>query len=229
MGTGDTERLWAAVDKLTKPLHLPVVRDDGTETVGVVPCLWQLATEAIGTGNELGEQVTVSQAYRSPADLDLLAIRTAVLSFTRGHLARFSAERVKGNRSVYDLPEVAWMRHLASVAIAKEPLQLEWWQGQFEHFCRRIEFYLEPAGRGLRLRAPCPVCFAERVRQDTPTGPVMVHPIYVTMHENRVIYHAQCQACQRTWYRGDGLHLLRAEFEAYELRIAERTLVAVGS
>lgn len=217
------EAVRAAVRRITEPTRLPIELDDGTTMDGVVPSLWQLANEALATGNELAEPVTMSRPHRSPIDLDLMEILKTITEVTGRELRKWAT--VDG-----DVP--AQLRRLAEEAINHEPAELDYWEHRFAQWGRVLAHYLAPVNRGRRLRASCPRCLVDRVRIEGPGGEILAFPIYVTMTaEDRAIYHARCQNadCGYTWFRGEALHMLADELAAMPrrvgpLRVAERTL-----
>lgn len=234
----DTERLWAAVDQLTKPTTQAITRtteDDWhaemvaaqyeahtnagfcriadhraiTTRHGTIPSLWEQARAAVTTGTEQAGGNPSPLAARSPADLDLME---TVLTIRESMAWQLTGRNIKPRPGM-----TAQFRQLAAHIITHEPQHIHWWTYRFEQWARLLSVYLhavETERRPIRLRGlPCPKCAAKQVLIDTDQGEIVAPPIVIDF-VNGAVRAAQCTACAYTWWRGQDLWDLAAS-EAY--------------
>lgn len=212
--------MWAAVDQLTHSSRVPVERavdadwlselnEDAwgvcsvpayraaTARSATIPSLWDQATTALTTGSEGGTGSTPLRE-RSPADLDLMEIRSII----RHTVAHELAERDPG-LTPDGVP--AQIRRLASVVAATDPDSIWWWEYRFASWARLLGTYLralEHTPKPTRLRnTPCPLCHTRQMRIDQDGDAIVVPPLVVDFRDGYVRA-ARCEACSATWFRG---------------------------
>ena len=87
MSEFETTFLWAAVDELTKPRHVKLLRDDGATDWTTLPALWWQLDAAIDTGQALSG--SRGSKYRTPLNIDALelamTIQDTVVDALEGH------------------------------------------------------------------------------------------------------------------------------------------------
>lgn len=235
------ERLWAAVDRLTRSQRQRVDRepesaewlrdlaDDPSLTVcdvaayraatvsfGEIPGLWQQATEALTTGSEQQAGGSKPLRERSPADLDLMETMLTIRETLGWQLPGRGLEW----RRPGDIPDM--MRQFAAHLVTNEPQHIPWWLEYFEMWGRILAKYLralELQPRPVRLRnAPCPICKTRQAFiEDERTGERIAVPPILVDFENGWIRCATCIVCMSTWWRGDQLGELATQIETQEL------------
>jgi hypothetical protein len=229
-----TEQLWAAVAKLTQPTRVMLARDeedaawiyelDGSCSVAAyraatgrwaeVPSLWQQSVDALTNGSE-GGLGSKPLRERSPADLDLMEIRSIIRGTTRHELERLGCKTARGKngeRVPFDQKE---MRSLASLVIAKEPDELWWWTYRFESWGRLLEGHLQAVERKakpMRLRnSACPACSAKQVTIEGEDGPIVVPALVVDFTSDGYARACECLACGHAWFRGEQMEELASD------------------
>lgn len=250
--TDQVAAIWASVDLLTKPTTVNVGRDGeadwlgelheqfmtaavcdiaswraATRSYGSIPSLWDQSTVALTTGMDEGIG-SKPLRERSPADLDLMEIRSIIRDTTRLELEKRGVQTKHddhGRQVQFDQREI---RSLASKAIAETDPDLEWWVYRFESWGRLLQTYLrvfEHQPRAVRLRnAPCPVCKTRFVTLESDLGPVQAPPLLIDFSSQGMIRAAECTACSATWWRGDQLIDLAQSLE--NLPVADETMSA---
>lgn len=85
----DVAFLWSAVDQLTKPRHVKLLRDEGSADWTTVPSLWWQLEDAVTGVGDAGGEGGASSRYRSPGSIDCLQlyadIRDTVVDALLGH------------------------------------------------------------------------------------------------------------------------------------------------
>lgn len=216
-------RLWAAVDRLTKPSQHRIVRDDEpsewllaqpvrsaavVSSYGIVPSLWEQAAGALVGGEVGGGTGTKPLRERSPADLDLMEIMSIIRETVRTELAE---------RDTDPLPATVpgQIRRLASVVIRADPDHGWWWEYRFAQWARVLETYLhnaEHTPKMTRLRnSACPSCAARQMTIEGEDGPVVVPVLVVDFTADGLVRACECMACGRAWFRGVQMEMLAAE------------------
>lgn len=229
-----TDAIWEAVDLLTKPTRVKVERVSDADWLAeladplsdlqscdvvsyraattrwaTVPSLWVQSTQALSTGMDEG---TGSKPLRerSPADLELLEIRSIIRDTTRLELEKRGTKTVIdtfGRQTQFDPSEI---RSLASKILTES--DLDWWEYRFAQWGRLLANYLqayEHRARDVRLRIPCPKCHRRQITIDSDQGEVQVSPILVDFKDG-VIRAAECGGCFFVWWRGKDLLELAA-------------------
>ena len=200
-----SESLWAAVDALTKPRHVKLLRDHGASDWTTVPSLWwQLEDAAAGVGDAGGEGGSPSR-YRSPGSIDCLDLYYDVRETVVDALVSYGRKPEMLTQPFQILvPES--LRSLASVLIAQQD-DLEWWAWRVSSWGHRITVTLrllnQPQPRRIRDTA-CPTCQATHVTLDQGSGPERVPALLIDFHGS-LVRAASCSACGSNWFRGDEL------------------------
>lgn len=238
--------LWAAVDRLTRPSLVPVERaadadwlaELGEETWGAcsvpaylaatvrrakVPSLWEQSTYALTTGSESAEGGASPLRERSPADLDLMEIRSIIRGTTRHELEQRGVRTVRGSDGTpteFDPEEV---RELARLVANSGDLW--WWEYRFASWGRLLEGYLHAAehkAKPVRIRnTPCPLCRTEFVRIETDDGEAQIVRPLIVDFRGGYVRAARCEACSATWFRGAELHQLADLIGVSDIRADE--------
>lgn len=185
-----------------------------TRAHAVIPSLWDQATEALATRTDDG---TGSKPLRerSPADLDLMEIRSLIRDTTRGELEKRGTKTLmdKSGRQATFKAAVE-IRGLASKVTADPDEDLSWWEYRFASWARLLSNYLraaEHAPRSVRLRnAPCPVCRIKQVTIEQGGEMVVAPPILIDFRDG-MVRAATCDACSASWFRGPDLERLALE------------------
>jgi hypothetical protein len=221
--------IWASVDAITEPRRVPVERAAdpdwllemaGDHTYGVcdvrahraattrwatVPSLWEQSTTALMTGSEqTGGGRPLRE--RSPADLDLMEIRSIIKHTTRVELGKRGVHPARDPLGQPVDFQPAELRRLASLA-TQNPDDVWWWEYRFGQWSRLLETYLravERQAKPVRLRAACPLCKTRQMTIDVDGEAMVVSPLLIDFHDGW-IRAATCQACLATWFRGDQL------------------------
>lgn len=160
--------LWAAVDELTKPRHVKLLRDDGTADWTTVPSLWWQLDEATASSSALDGGGRGSK-YRTPIDLDAFevacTVRDVIVDALAGHdqkprttgatpQRRAAATAQRAAERTYAIPHTDLtpvppllvvlvpdsLRALVSVvtALADDDLTA-WWTYRVKAWCRQIQ------------------------------------------------------------------------------------------
>jgi hypothetical protein len=206
-----TEPLWTAVDALTKPRTVRLLRDGAPSDWAHLPSLWAQLVEAVATGSEQGGGGRSSR-YRTPANLDCLELATTIRDITLDALAGHAEKPVThpGPPAVVRVPES--LRRLASVVVGVGEDDLTgWWTYRIGSWGRQITTVLRlterPQPRRVRDTA-CPLCHATHVILTTPEGLERV-PALLVDFQDQLIRAAECSACGASWFRGDQLDALK--------------------
>jgi hypothetical protein len=200
-----SELLWAAVDELTKPRHVRLLRDGGSSDWTTLPSLWWQLEEAAANGAESNGTGRGSR-YRTPIDLDCLELATSIRDVTVDALAGHDQKP----RST--LPDS--VRALASVVTAVNDDDLTgWWTYRVRSWCRQIQTALhlteQPQPRRIR-DTRCPTCQATHVTI-VVDGEAQRVPALLIDFADRLIRAASCTACGSSWFRGEALLALADE------------------
>lgn len=224
--------IWASVDAITEARRVPVERAADPDwllemanhrTYGAcdvrahraatsrwasVASLWDQSTTALTTGSEqTGGGRPLRE--RSPADLDLMEIRSIIKHTTRLELVRRGVRPAKDGRGLPVDFYIGELRRLASLA-TQDPDDVWWWEYRFAQWSRLLETYLhavERQAKPVRLRAACPLCKTREMRVDVDGEAMVVAPLLIDFRNGR-IRAATCQACSGTWFAGDQLEEL---------------------
>lgn len=192
--------LWAAVDELTKPRHVKLVRDDDTTDWTTLPSLWWQLEDALRTGLENGSHSSGSK-YRIPLNIDALQLAGDIEDITMDAL---TGHDVKPRGA---LPES--LRALASAVIAAVDDDLTgWWVYRIRSWARQIDHVLrlteQPQPRRIR-DTRCPTCQATHVTLIAGVDGTERVPALLIDFADGMIRAASCSACGSTWFRGDAL------------------------
>lgn len=203
--TAARDRMWAAVDQLTKASRRLVRRDDGTALWATVPSLWaQAEAAAQGAAGEGGGAGTGAASERNLVDLDLVAVLALVVRYTSRTLRGWGVDPA-------GLPMPAALRRLASEALRHDPEHLWWWEYRMTAWASLLTALLDAGERRpgtIRLRnAACPCCATRQVTVEGDDGPVVVPPLVIDFRQGQVRA-ATCTACGASWWRGEDLHSL---------------------
>lgn len=200
--------------------HLPAYRRHQAQRAAAVvqyanvPSLWDQSSMALEGGEVQPGRGSKPLRERSPADLDLMEIRSIIRDTTRHELERLGVrtKRAKSGELPPFHPEE--LSRLANEAIRAEPEQLWWWQYRFAQWARLLETYLhavEHQARPVRLRnSPCPTCGTRQVTIDQDGENVVVPALLVDFRDGYVRA-AECSACGETWWRGPDLERLAVD------------------
>ena len=192
-----TEPLWAAVDGLTKPRHVRLLRDGGGTDWTTVPSLWWQLEDAVAGSSALDGGGKASR-YRAPADLECLELRADIRETVVDALAGHD------QRPRSTVPDST--RALASLVIATTDDDLVgWWTYRLGSWCRLIRnaLALDTRPRGIRSTA-CPTCGTMYVTVDSAEGPRREAALVLDFADG-LVRAATCQACGSTWFRGQAL------------------------
>lgn len=221
--------IWASVDAITEARRVPVERAAdpdwllemanhrgygvcdvaahaaATARWATIGSLWDQSTTALTTGSEqTGGGRPLRE--RSPADLDLMEIRSIIKHTTRLELAQRGVPAPKTSKGLPAEFQVRELRRLASLT-TQDPDDVWWWEYRFAQWSRLLETYLhavERQAKPVRLRAPCPLCKTRQMRVDVDGEAMVVAPLLIDFRDGW-IRAATCQACGATWFRGDQL------------------------
>jgi hypothetical protein len=221
------------VDRATDPIWLDTYRNDITGTFcrvdayraattrhGTIPSLWDQSTLALFGGEVGGEAGGKLAEERSPADLDLLEIRSQIRHGVREERARLLngakdplglRHRADGTRPEFQPSKE--LRSLSSLLITHDPRLIDWWAHRLTSWGNALETYLnvkERAAQPFGLRGvPCPECLVRRVIAED-NGTRVERPALTVEVRNGMPRAAVCAACGSTWFAGDQLAALAA-------------------
>lgn len=204
-------RIWATIDRLTKPTQVKLERDlTSTETghaatclYGIVPSLWRQAVGAIcGRDGELtGPGGDPSE--RDPYDLALWEICVRIRETTADEL-RHLRQPATGYTET-DL------RRLAATVVSR-CLDLEMWDWRFMFWTGRLETHLGMLSRAnkpvLLRNSSCPECGIRVVTTDKDDGRRIIEPALEVTFHNGYARAILCRACGAQWGRGEPMHEL---------------------
>lgn len=196
----DVAFLWAAVDQLTKPRHVKLLRDEGGADWTTVPSLWWQLEDALRTGME-NTGSTGGSRYRAPLNIDALQLAGDIEDTTLDALAGHDV-KPRGT-----FPES--LRALASTVVTVGDDDLtSWWVYRIRSWARQVDHVLrlteEPQPRRIR-DTRCPTCAATHVTlTDGIDGSERVPALLIDFADG-LIRAASCSACGSTWFRGDAL------------------------
>lgn len=196
----ETAYLWAAVDQLTKPRHVKLLRDDDTTDWTTLPSLWWQLEDALRTGLENSTHSSGSK-YRTPLNIDALQLASDIRDTTTDALDGH------GQKPRATFPES--VRALASVVVAAMDGDLTgWWVYRVRSWSRQIDHVLrlteQPQPRRIR-DTRCPTCQATHVTIIAGVDGTERVPALLIDFADGMIRAASCSACGSTWFRGDAL------------------------
>ena len=195
------DRLWQAVDSLTKPTRVSVNRDNGTTTHATIPSLLDQADDMLATSAGISQRVNAFD--RAPCDLGLLSIRISIVVSTRTSLLSrrlTPAETVPG-----------MVRQLAAHVVTHEPERLAAHIERFSEWARLLTSHLatERHVSAVHLRSSsCPKCSARQSVTVGPDGTLVVMPVLLIDFRDGYVRAATCLACRHAWFRGVELEQL---------------------
>ncbi len=217
----DTDRLWRAIDSITKPSSRPVVRDEAvahlvelrdsgrlavavTSKQGTIPSLWEQAEEALFGGEQQIGGGSKPLRERSIADMDLMETMSDIRESIGWNL---DGRKIREKRGTVP----AQMRQLAAFIATNEPANVDLWIDKLERWARLLGVRLnalEHQPKPVYLRnMPCPTCKTRQVTVERDGDKVVVPAIVIDFREGYVRA-AECQACGDAWFRGPDLEAL---------------------
>lgn len=185
---------------------------------GTIPSLWDQSTTAL-TGGETSNNGAGTKPLRerSPADLDLIEIRTLIRDTTRTELHKrghHTPHQPDGTPTPFTTTEI---HTLAQHVTTENPDQLWWWEYRFAQWSRLLENYLhiaEHKAKPVRLRnTACPRCDARQYVTDDDE-PMVVPALIVDFSPDGYVRACECLNCGMAWFRGEQLEQLAAEIGA---------------
>jgi hypothetical protein len=199
--------LWSAVDELTKPQQLRLLRDDGSTEWVRLPCLFMQLADAVQTG--AGGHARGKQQSRPPLDIVCMSLLIDIAETVADACRSYDLKRYR------DTPRD--MRQVAStlVRIGDDDLT-DWWVGRLHRWCGSIRSNISnDTDRPWHLQGlPCPHCAATFAPDVDEDGLPIRRPAVIVTWRGGYVRAVECRMCTAVWYRGSDLETLAEQILA---------------